>query len=57
VEFAVGVEDEHSEEWLDIYSREAENNATGRLQKQKKKTQTTYVLLICGIRWKPWRKG
>jgi hypothetical protein len=29
----------------------------GRLQKQRKKEQTTFALLICGSRLKPWRRG
>jgi hypothetical protein len=50
-------EDEHSEEWLSIFSMKLKTMQQGRLQKQKKKTQTTYVWLICGIKLKPWRKG
>jgi hypothetical protein len=29
----------------------------GSLQKKKKKRQTTFVLLICGNRLKPWKRG
>jgi hypothetical protein len=50
-------DDEHSEEWLNIFSQEAEKTATGSLQQKKEKRQTTFVLLICGNRLKPWKKG
>jgi hypothetical protein len=29
----------------------------GSLQKKKDRRQTTFVLLICGNRLKPWREG
>jgi hypothetical protein len=81
---------EHSEEWLNDFSQEAEEAVAlkltarkkkqkrmmsilrngsifsarklkrlqhGSLQKQKKKRQTTFVLLICGNRLKPWKRG
>jgi hypothetical protein len=50
-------DDEHSEEWLDIFSHEAEKNATEEVAEVERRRQTTYALLICGIRLKPWRKG
>jgi coenzyme F420-reducing hydrogenase beta subunit len=40
-------ENEHSEEWLNIFSQELKRLQHGSLQ-QKKKKQTTFVLLICG---------
>jgi hypothetical protein len=81
-------ENEHSEEWLNTFSQEAEravaleltakeaeekmsilrNGSTfsakklkrlqhGSLQQKKKKKQTSFVLLICGNKLKPWKRG
>jgi hypothetical protein len=50
-------DDEHSEEWLNIFSQEAEKTATWEFAAEKKKRQTTFVLLICGNRLKPWKRG
>jgi hypothetical protein len=50
-------DDEHSEEWLNIFSQETEKTATWEFAEKKKKKQTTLVWLICMNRLKPWREG
>jgi hypothetical protein len=51
-------EDEHSEEWLNIFSQETEKTAALELAEvEKRKKQTTLVWLICMNKLKPWREG
>jgi hypothetical protein len=50
---------EHSEEWLKIFSQEAEKRRLQHwsLQQKKKKKQTTWILLICVRIGSPGEEG
>jgi hypothetical protein len=50
-------ENEHSVEWLNAFSTEAEKNATEELTVANEEETDNICFVICGNRLKPWRKG
>jgi hypothetical protein len=49
--------DEHSEEWLNIFSHEAEKNATEEVAEAEEEEADNICFADLWDQLKPWRKG